>query len=228
MEDKSFKGALFGGFRRRDVIEYIEKSANAANGRIAELESSENALAQENDALRGDLASVTGARDRLSEALHENFDKQESLSAALSAANEKLETLRAQLEALTAERDALKSEAETLRPQAEEFRAVKENLTALELAAHQRADAYESETRSRADAYERETRERADTYEAETRARVSELLNGCRSQCELVLTTLGETCANVTSELQKSTETVSRLPAAFHTLRHDLGELGNE
>lgn len=214
MENNTFKSAVFGGFRRGDVVAYIEKSASEANARISALEESEDRLSRENEALRGDLASVTGARDRLSDALSDNFDRQEALQAALNEANAEIASLRALVLELTGQRDALQSEADTLRPQAEEYNAVKANLAELELAAHRRADDYEAEARRR-----------ADVLEQGTRARLREMLGACRAQCELVMSTLATTCENVSEELRRSTESVLRLPDAFHTLRHDLENL---
>lgn len=183
MENNTFKSAVFGGFRRGDVVAYIEKSASEANARISALEESEDRLSRENEALRGDLASVTGARDRLSDALSDNFDRQEALQAALNEANAEIASLRALVLELTGQRDALQSEADTLRPQAEEYNAVKANLAELELAAHRRADDYEAEARRR-----------ADVLEQGTRARLREMLGACRAQCELVMSTLATTC----------------------------------
>lgn len=217
MSTVTFKSSLFGGFNRGDVIRYIEKSALESRDRIAALESDMDKLVKENHGLRDELDAVTGARDRLSGAVHDNLEKQEELRAALDAAKEELNVLRARFDALSSERDALQAEVARLRPQAEEYCAVKSRLPELELAARERADAYETQTRARADAYERETR-----------ARVNALVNNCRSQCDLILSTLGEACANVTDVLHKSTETVSRLPAAFQTLRRDLDGLGGE
>ena len=60
-------------------------------------------------------------------------------------------------------------------------------------------------------------RQRADELEANTRCK----------QCDLVLSTLGTTCANVSGELRKLDASVTQLPAAFNTLRTDLEELEN-
>ena len=38
MENNSFKSSLFGGFRRKDVIAYIEKAASESGKRITALE----------------------------------------------------------------------------------------------------------------------------------------------------------------------------------------------
>jgi len=214
MESNAFKGSFFGGFRRKDVIEYIEKSAAEANERIANLEGSNDGFARENDELRGELASASAERDRLSGELSEAQARLETLQSAMDAAQQELDTLHTRYKTLAAERDALQGEMAQLRPQAEEYAAVKAKLTELELAARQRGDAYEAEMHERADAYEREMN-----------ARVSELLVGCRSQCNLILAALDETCANVTTELRRSTDVISHLPAAFHSLRRDLSEL---
>ena len=169
MENNSFKSVMFGGFRRKDVIDYIEKSATESNERISTLEQTEDRLVQENAALRTDLASVTGARDRLSDALEDNFSKQEELNARLDEANAELDRLRAQLEALTAERDALRDEIAVLRPKAEEYGAVKAKIADLELAARQRAEDLENEAQQRAQALESEAQHRAEALENDTR-----------------------------------------------------------
>ncbi len=225
MENNSFKSSLFGGFRRKDVIAYIEKSAAESGERISELEEAEGKLSQENESLRGDLASVSGARDRLSDALHDNYAKQEALQSALDAANAELDGLRAQLNAMTEERNALRSEVDKLRPQVKEFCSVKANLTELELAAHRRVDDYEAEAKRRVEADEAEAKQRTDAYESDVRARLHSAVESCRTQCDLIMATLETTCENVAAELRRGTETVTRLPDAFHTLRHDLDEM---
>lgn len=138
MEGNLFKTTLFGGFRRADVAAYIEKSAAAANERIAALESDVDGLVKESNALRGGLAAAESARD--------------DLAAELDGSRAELETLRAELDAAKTELEALRAEAELLRPLSAEYTAVKNSLAELELAAHRRADAYERETRERSDA----------------------------------------------------------------------------
>ncbi|MBQ7713517.1 MAG: hypothetical protein IJT71_01355 [Oscillospiraceae bacterium] len=144
MEEKRFRASLFGGFNRKDVVEYIEKNAAAANERIAALEKDVDELVKENHALRDSLSDAEGTRDQLSVTLRESYAEQDSL--------------RAERDAAVTERDALRAEAERLRPQAEEYAAIKSSLAELELAAHRRADAYEAETREKLDALLRDCR----------------------------------------------------------------------
>lgn len=196
MESNSFKSTLFGGFRRKDVIDYIEKSASESSERISALEKSGGRLSQENATLRDDLASVTDARDRLSDALADNLGKQESLSAALNEAKDALETLRAHVAALTAERDALRAEVEKLRPQAEEYSAVKSNIADIELSA----------------------RRRADELEAETRARLRDMIDACRQQYTQAMAVLNDACVNITKELHKTDSSISKLPTVLESV----------
>lgn len=228
MENNSFRSSLFGGFSRKDVVEYIEKSSAAANERIEVLEERCTQLSHENAGLQSELESVTEDRDRLDGEMHEAMDRGVQLKDALNTANAQLAALQAKCDALTAERAQLQAEIAQLRPKAEQFAAVKANIAELELAARRRANSYEAETRERADQYDRETRLRADTYASETSVQVGAMLDSCRAQCDLILATLDETCANVTAELQKSSTSITRLPAAFHTLRHDLAGLGSQ
>ena len=230
MEATTFKSSVFGGFRRKDVINYIEKSALEANQRIDSLEKDTDGLTTENRTLRDRIAALDGEHDRLNAALRDADEARVRL-------NTELDALRAERDALLAERDALRREVEALRPQAEEFAAVKANLAEMELAARRRAEAYDAEVRDNADAYKcetckaadtyrRETREAADAYRRETCEAVDALLDGVRAQCDGILATLVDTCQNVTQRLDENRESIARLPAAFHTLRHDLEDLG--
>ena len=198
MEDNTFKRTLFGGFRRDDVIAYIEKSSAGFIQRINELEKKEKTLSDEGEALRA-----------------ENYEIQNSLKASLDALSGELDELRARLALVTGERDELLAEAEVLRRQAEEFRTVKSNLADMELAAHRRANEYEAESRRRVDA-----------YSAETQARILDMVGSCRRQCDTVMETLDATCRSLSAQLRASDETIARLPDAFLTLRGELDELG--
>ncbi len=215
MESNSFRSSLFGGFSRKDVVDYIEKSAAAANERIEVLEARCNQLSHENEGLRADLDITAEARDRLDEKLSDALAHSAQLKDALDEANAKLTALSEQHDALADERAQLREELTQLRPKAEQFAAMKANIAELELAARRRANQYEAETRLRADTYASETAEQVDT-----------MLNNCRAQCDQILAMLDEACTNVTAELQKTAASVTRLPIAFHTLRHEMAELG--
>lgn len=216
--ENTFKSSVFGGFNRDDVIRYIEKTALESKQQYEQLEKENDGLCRENAELRNELAAVTGARDRLSTAYGSAIDAQESQKKELTELREELTLLRAQKEeaerALAELREQsarelreVKEQAERelaeLRPQIEEFARVKAHVAEIEFSA----------------------RERADALETATRARLQDLIGACSAQCELMLSTLGTTCANVSGELRRTDAMVSQLPAAFNTLRTDLKEL---
>lgn len=223
--ENTFKSSVFGGFNRDDVIRYIEKTSLETKQQIEQLEQESDGLCRENAELRDKLAAAERERARLAETCTTATDAQTALKKGLTAAQETIADLRAQLEE-SAQRAALqqkeyerlraaqkaeherelqklKAELAQIRPQAEEYSRVKEHIAGIELSA----------------------RERADALDAATRAKLQELIEACSAQCAQVLTTLGTTCASVSSELQRADEAVSRLPGAFTALESQLDEL---
>ena len=118
-------------------------------------------------------------------------------------ANDELTALRAEAEALRAENASLRAENDKLRPMAEQYSTIKEHLAGIELDAHQRAE----------------------EYERGVHERLAAMIGDCRAHCDSVLSTLGNTCINVTSELRRAENSISSLPAAFNTLRAGLEKL---
>jgi len=51
------------------------------------------------------------------------------------------------------------------------------------------------------------------------------MIGDCRAHCDSVLSTLGNTCINVTGELRRAENSISSLPAAFNALRAGLERL---
>ena len=203
MENNTFKGSLFGGFNREDVIDYITKASAESTARIESLEGDVDKLCAQEQELRTQIAALRDEKRALAEERDDATAERDTLCIALDAANEELTALRAEAEALRAENASLRSEADTFRPLAEQYSAVKEHLAGIELDAHQRAEAYERGVRER----------------------LTAMIGECRSHCDGVLATLGETCANVSNELRRAEVSVSTLPAAFNTLRAGLEKL---
>jgi len=138
-----FRTATFGGFRKEDVLAYLEQSSKAHAEKVA-------ALQRELD-----RAKSTGAEG-------------EERSAALSVYSEKLKTendrLTAELTAAVKRRDELEAlarqmqaELERLRPDAEAYAGIKDRTAGIELEAHSRAQAIEAEGRRKAKAIQDQT-----------------------------------------------------------------------
>lgn len=230
--ENTFKSSVFGGFNRDDVTRYIEKTALESKQQIEALEKESDELCRENASLRDELAAAKEAHDKASASYSAALEVQVDLKKQVADAQRELAVLRAEKEkneqklaalqreyeravaegqrereeklaAAERENAQLRRELDELRPQSEEYARMKAHIAELELSA----------------------RERADALEAETRARLQELIGACSAQCELVIATLGTTCANVSGELRRTDAMVSQLPAAFNTLRTDLKEL---
>ena len=65
MENNTFKGTLFGGFKREDVIDYIAKTSAASGERIAALEADVDKLLAQEKELRAHLAAVEAEKAAL-------------------------------------------------------------------------------------------------------------------------------------------------------------------
>lgn len=130
-----FRTAAFGGFRKEDVLAYLEQSSKAHAERV-------NALQRELEQLK-----TTSAEDQ----------KQNSgLSGEVTRLQEKLAQLTADLTAVTTRKNELEliasqlqDEVEAMRPSAEAYEAIKERTAGIELEAHGRAQAIEEEGRQK-------------------------------------------------------------------------------
>lgn len=130
-----FRTAAFGGFRKEDVLAYLEQSSKAHTERV-------NALQRELEQLK-----TTSAEDQ----------KQNSgLSGEVTRLQEKLAQLTADLTEVTARKNELEllasqlqSEVEAMRPAAEAYEGIKERTAGIELEAHGRAQTIEEEGRQK-------------------------------------------------------------------------------
>lgn len=196
MENNTFKGSLFGGFNREDVIDYIKKTSAESTARIESLEGDIDKLCAQEQELRTQVSTLRGENDRLTQEHNDAAAERDTLRTALDTANGELTALRAEAEALRAENDKL-------RPMAEQYSTIKEHLAGIELDAHQRAE----------------------EYERGVHERLAAMIGDCRAHCDSVLSTLGNTCINVTGELRRAENSISSLPAAFNALRAGLEKL---
>ena len=67
MENNTFKGSLFGGFNREDVIDYIKKTSAESTARIESLEGDIDKLCAQEQELRTQVSTLRGENDRLTQ-----------------------------------------------------------------------------------------------------------------------------------------------------------------
>ena len=123
--ERPIRGALFGGFNKKDVAAYIEEMSR----RTVEYKA-------ENDRLRENSYVV---------------DEYAALREEHQALIEKLEQLKAENSRLADENAALTTELATVKADTEAYKAAREQLVALELDANRRAIELERTAKSKAD-----------------------------------------------------------------------------
>lgn len=128
--DNQFRNAVFGGFNRQDVIDYLEKTAQTHAEEIARLDAAE----QERDELKRQVAAL---REELAQATA-------GCQTALNASQDQAQRLT-ELEQENADlRDRL-ARAES---DAADFAAIKERMASMEMDAHRRAQAIVDQARA--------------------------------------------------------------------------------
>lgn len=165
MENNTFKGSLFGGFNRQDVINYIEKASKesaellqANQERIAQLEKQVEELTAERDALRTQVAGGEEKERSLQEALcrsaadcEERARALQEEQAAHAQAIQALEAEQSRCAQYAAEQEKLTTALAAAQKEADEYHTLKNNIAEVELEAKHRAETIVSEAGKRAD-----------------------------------------------------------------------------
>lgn len=136
-----FRGAVFGGFNRRDVLEYIESTDRENSRKIQalteELEQTrqeKTALATELDGLRSHSGDLADQEAKVRASLEES-------SRSLTTVRGELQTTRTQLAVAKKELADLQEKVAQLEPMARRYEALKDRVATVELDAHQKAQA---------------------------------------------------------------------------------------
>lgn len=153
---QKFRSAL-GGFNRRDVLEYIARSAAAHR---QETEALERRLAESEQARQALQDTLTGLEDERGSAAAEEAKVRaclEESTASLAALREELSRTGAQLAAERAELAALEQRMAQVAPMAQSYEALKDRVATVELDAHRKAQATVDEANAQAAALRAET-----------------------------------------------------------------------
>lgn len=198
-----FHTATFGGFRKQDVMAYLERSAKDHAEKLASIrkELSEEKLARAKDeecreVMAKRIAALEAENQRLAADL---LDREASLKV--------LDGERAELEKLLAE---LRSRVDKLAPSATAYEAVKDRTASIELEAHGRAQQIEEEGRQRA----KKIREEA----AEWFARMKETYDRLHSDVDELMT-------HAARELERAGASLEGLSGTFEGYDEALNDL---
>lgn len=148
--ESSFRTAVFGGFNRQDVLNYIEMSAKTAAERTAALEKEVEAVTQERAAAAAEAerakeqaAALEREVERLGKLLTERTAALEQTEVALVSESAASSAAREELGAIKGRISALESGANA-------YAELKDRTATIELEAHQRARAIENDALEKA------------------------------------------------------------------------------
>ncbi|MBQ3135204.1 MAG: hypothetical protein IJB75_05290 [Oscillospiraceae bacterium] len=146
--DNRFRGSAFGGFNRKDVINYLTSAAAEHNHALEQLNSQLAAVTAQRDEAQQraqqaeqTLAAMTGERDDCRRQARETAEKADRVPE------------------LEAELERLRSRVAELEPDAAAYVAIKERAAGIELEAHQRAQGIVNEAKAQSDRVQEQTRQ---------------------------------------------------------------------
>ena len=132
---KGFRGAVFGGFRREDVLRYIEETDSKYHS--------------ETEELRRQLTEAQAALTELGEQNKTLTEKNaELLERGFSLQTGEIEAQNARAEELAAENDRLTEENAKLAAKCGEYDASKDKIAEMELSAYRRAKQIEEDAKA--------------------------------------------------------------------------------
>ena len=198
MENNTFKGSLFGGFNRQDVINYIEKASKESAALLDESTTKISALEEELDTLRKQYTALqeefkTASAD--SQAKYEdeisalNADTQtitDTLNTTkneLASEQEHSAALQSKLDAAIAKNQQCQKELlelmekiELLQPEVDEYHKLKNNIVDIEVEGRQRADSAIAEATAQVDTMVKKAQAEADAVIEKAKTQAEEIL----------------------------------------------------
>jgi len=150
--NNSFRTAVFGGFNRQDVLNYIERSSRAAAEKTEALEKEIDQLKKDKaagEAAKGELekrvAELERALERSGSDLAQRSDDALSYQAELRRTQGEAVQAKEEADRLREELGRVKETADAYQKDHEAYQLLKDRTATIELEAHQRARAIEKE-----------------------------------------------------------------------------------
>ena len=168
-QSKGFRGALFGGFKREDVLHYIEQTDSKyhteteelrrqlteAQAALSELRSQNETLTEKNAELLERLGEMTLDTDKIRAQLDE-------IERGFALQTSEIEAQNARAEELAAENDRLTAENAKLSAKCGEYDASKDKIAEMELSAYRRAKRIEEDAKAELQKLRRQSLEMID------------------------------------------------------------------
>lgn len=168
-QSRGFRGALFGGFKREDVLHYIEQTDSKyhaeteelrrqlteAQAALSELRSQNETLTEKNAELLERLGEMTLDTDKIRAQLDE-------IERGFALQTSEIEAQNARAEELAAENDRLTAENAKLSAKCGEYDASKDKIAEMELSAYRRAKRIEEDAKAELQKLRRQSLEMID------------------------------------------------------------------
>ena len=145
---QKFRGAVLGGFNRRDVLNYIEQTARESSQKIAALTQQLEETSREKEEL---AAALSGQRSQSGDLAEQEAKVRASLEEStrtLTRVRGELQVAQGQLTVAKKELADLQAKVAQLEPMAQRYEALKDRVATVELDAHRKAQATLDEAES--------------------------------------------------------------------------------
>lgn len=136
-----FRGAVMGGFNRKDVLQFVEQSAKEHQEQLDELNARLQAAEAEKQSLSVDLCGLQCQSDSLVDQEAKVRASLEESSATLAQVRGELQEAQDKLAAAKQELTDLQNKLALLEPMAKDYEALKDRIATVELDAHRTAQA---------------------------------------------------------------------------------------
>lgn len=201
--EQQFRGAVFGGFQKQDVLSYIETATREHSAKVEMLKKELAGLTADKDALEAGQTELAAKAEVSATALVET-------AAALEQSTAELERKNARLAELEREVTTLKARVAELEPAAAAYQAVKDRTAGIELEAHCRAQAAETAARERVKA---------------AGADLEQWMLKVQAEYDRLRTDVDATISHTGGELARVTKTLEGISAEFSTHDEELEKL---
>lgn len=154
-QNKGFRGAVFGGFRREDVLRYIEQTdskyhteTEELRRQLAEAQAALEELGEQNKTLTAKNAELLERLGEMTLDADKIRAQLDQIERGFSLQTSEIEAQNARAEELAAENDRLAAENDRLAAKCGEYDASKEKIAEMELSAYRRAKQIEEDAKA--------------------------------------------------------------------------------
>lgn len=189
----SFRGSVFGGFNRQDVLTYLERSAREHSQQVESLQKKLSQLSLDQNDKTTQLAGLSEKDAQLS-------SENQRLAEALESARAELEEKRGRLSAAEEDLSVLRDRAAELEANAEAYIRLRDRTATIELDARNRAQIILNDAHTQADSI---------------RAQVEDWLDRAETRYEHLRADIGATLSHAIGELARVQRALEQSSASF-------------